>query len=207
MKNNEEKFRVNINKIIDINSIGCGYCKHQLIKPKIDNKNEISFLVESIPINIYQDLISKGWKRCGKRFFKSNYEKSCCKLYTPRVNINDFKISKEQKKVMKRFRKYLSGEYVPNNHNKIKINSNLNHNIINININNNKNILKEKIKPIDIVQNKIYNKLKAYIASTNLLLILNKYIQNINDINLIYEKISQAKVIINLIMIIHVILF
>jgi len=34
-------------------------------------------------------------------------EKSCCPAYIIRLNVNDFKITKSQKQVLKRFNKYL----------------------------------------------------------------------------------------------------
>ena len=181
MENTEEIFRINITKMSDNINFGCGYCKHQSTRAKTRINNYFQITTNSIPLNIYQSLVEKGWSRCGNRLYIKNYEKSCCKLYQPRVNINNFKISKEQRKIMKRFRKYLSGEYESN-----KIND-INNNINNINI-------KEKAKNEDEIQNKINEKLKEYISSNNFINILNKYIQNEDDINLIYKKLTNAKI-------------
>ena len=85
---------------------------------------------------------------------------------------------------MKKFRKFLSGEYESN-----KLNNNLKNNNNDI-----KEQEKEKEKKEDEILNKIDEKLKEYISSTNFLDILNKYIQNENDINLIYEKLIYAKI-------------
>ena len=184
MENNENKFRINITQIKEFNLFGCGYCKHQSVEVRSKFRNEIVLFTKSIPVDIYQNFIEKGWSKCGIQLYKRNYEKSCCKIYQPRVNINNFKITKEQKKVMKRFRKYLSGEYELNKLNKL-----------NNTIKNNNNIKEpEKIKKEDEIQNRIDEKLREYMTSTNFLDILNKYIQSEEDINLIYEKLLYTKI-------------
>ena len=184
MENNENKFRINITQIKEYNLFGCGYCKHQSVEVRSKFRNEIVLFTKSIPVDIYQNFIEKGWSKCGIQLYKRNYEKSCCKIYQPRVNINNFKITKEQKKVMKRFRKYLSGEYELNKLNKL-----------NNTIKNNNNIKEpEKIKKEDEIQNRIDEKLREYMTSTNFLDILNRYIQKEEDINLIYEKLLYNKI-------------
>ena len=86
---------------------------------------------------------------------------------------------------MKKFRKYLSGEYEQNKFNKLY--NNINDNYI-------KEKEKEKPKEEDEIQNKIDAKLREYIMSTNFLNILNKYLKNEDDINLIYEKLIYTKI-------------
>ena len=185
MEINQEKLRINITQLKELNLFGCGYCKHQSVQIKSRLKNEIMMKIKSIPLDIYQNLVEKGWSKSGTLIYKRNYEKSCCKIYQPRVNINNFKISKEQKKVMKKFRKYLSGEYEQNKFNKLY--NNINDNYI-------KEKEKEKPKEEDEIQNKIDAKLREYIMSTNFLNILNKYLKNEDDINLIYEKLIYTKI-------------
>ena len=158
MESNEEKFRINVTQIKDLISNGCGYCKHQSVKLKTRFRNQLLITTKSIPIDIYQNLVEKGWSRCGNRLYKKNYEKSCCKLYQPRVNVNNFKITKHQKKVMKKFRKYLTGEYELN-----KLSNKINNKDI-------KEKEKEKkVKEEDEIQNKIDEKLREYITSSNFL--------------------------------------
>ena len=185
MEINQEKLRINITQLKELNLFGCGYCKHQSVQIKSRLKNEIMMKIKSIPLDIYQNLVEKGWSKSGTLIYKRNYEKSCCKIYQPRVNINNFKISKEQKKVMKKFRKYLSGEYEQNKFNKLY--NNINDNYI-------KEKEKEKPKEEDEIQNKIDAKLREYIMSTNFLNILNKCLKNEDDINLIYEKLIYTKI-------------
>ena len=103
---NDDKLEINIVTLNnDDKGHKCGYCKNK--------EGSVSFGVniEKYPAKIYEKMMKDGWRRCGHYVYIPNIEKSCCKLYTCRLNVEDFKINKEQKKIMKRFRKYLSGEY------------------------------------------------------------------------------------------------
>ena len=111
--------RINLCQMIEDNRpSGCGYCKDPITNIRKQTSYKYRLIVKSVPIDIWENMVSKGWTRCGDLLYKSSYLKTCCKLYQPRVNINNFKISNEQKKIMKRFRKFLSGEYEQN---KIKV--------------------------------------------------------------------------------------
>ena len=147
----------------------CGYCK------KLNSSFSFGTNINSYPVEIYERMMKDGWRRCGDYVYIPNLEKSCCKLYTHCLNVEEFKINKDQKKVMKRFRKYLSGEYEQNLEK------------------NKKNEEKEK-KPSIIENDKIYQKIEKilaeYIRQENYLDIINKYI-NITDKNLLLEKMRQ----------------
>lgn len=49
----------------------------------------------------YQILAERGWRRCGKYYYKPDIRQSCCKLWTHRLDINKFKIKKDQKKTIR----------------------------------------------------------------------------------------------------------
>jgi arginyl-tRNA--protein-N-Asp/Glu arginylyltransferase len=171
--------RINLCQMIEDNRpSGCGYCKD----PKTNIRKQTSYkyrvIAKSIPIDIWENMISKGWTRCGDLIYKSNYSKTCCKLYQPRVNINNFVISNEQKKIMKRFRKFLSGEYEQN---KIKVMEE-------------KKKKEEKFKIDDGFQNRIEEKTKAYINSRLYLYTLRKYLFNGNIIQTICNKVKDTKI-------------
>ena len=171
--------RINLCQMIEDNRpSGCGYCKDPITNIRKQTSYKYRVIVKSIPIDIWENMVSKGWTRCGDLIYKSSYLKTCCKLYQPRVNINNFKISNEQKKIMKRFRKYLSGEYEQN---KIKTMEN-------------KIRKEEKFKIDDGFQNSIESKIKAYIMSKLYLNILKKYIFNGNELQTICNKVNDAKI-------------
>jgi len=90
----------------------CGYCKIDNIKHK--SSYSFGFSSEELSPGMYEDLMFLGWRRCGEYVYRPNLEKSCCKLYSCRLDINRFKINKNQRRVMKNFRKYLVGEEIKN---------------------------------------------------------------------------------------------
>ena len=51
---------------------------------------------------------NSGFVRCGTYFYQQNMSKSCCENWQYLVNVNEFKISHSQKKVMRRFHRYLN---------------------------------------------------------------------------------------------------
>ena len=50
----------------------------------------------------YELLMERGWRRCGTYYYKPNLQKSCCKLYTHRMEARLFKPKRDQKKAIKR---------------------------------------------------------------------------------------------------------
>ena len=171
--------RINLCQLIEDNRpSGCGYCKDPITNIRKQTSYKYRVIANSVPIDIWENMVSKGWTRCGDLLYKSTYLKTCCKLYQPRVNINNFKISNEQKKIMKRFRKFLSGEYEQN---KIKVMEE-------------KIKKEEKFKIDDEFQNRIEEKTKAYINSRLYLYTLRKYLFNGNIIQTICNKVKDTKI-------------
>ena len=157
----------------DNNGSECGYCK------KKDSSFSFGTVINSYPVDKYERMMKDGWRRCGSYVYIPNLEKSCCKLYTHRLNVEDFKINKDQKKVMKRFRKYLSGEYEQNLEKKEK-----------------KEEKKEEKTTggvVDKIMEKIEKILIDYIKQEKYIDIINKYINSVDKNNLI-QKLNQTHV-------------
>ena len=153
----------------------CGYCN------KEGSSYSFGMIVDSYPVDIYERMMKDGWRRCGSYVYIPNLEKSCCKLYTHRLSVEDFQINKEQKKVMKRFRKYLSGEYEQN-----------------LDKNKNKDDKKVDIKEEkdggvggDKILEKIEKILTDYIKQEKYLDIISKYFNSI-DKNILLQKLAQT---------------
>ena len=162
---------INVTRLyLDNSGHKCGYCN------KPDSSFSFGTVLDPYPVEIYERMMKDGWRRCGDYVYIPNLDKSCCKLYTHCLNVEEFKINKDQKKVMKRFRKYLSGEYEQNLE-KNKINEDK----------------KPAITETDIVYQKIDKILMDYIKQEKYLEIINKHI-NIIDKNLIIEKAKQSHV-------------
>ena len=149
----------------------CGYCKNP------EGSCSFGTTIQNYPVQIYEKMMKDGWRRCGEYVYLPNILKSCCKLYTCRLNIEDFQINKEQKKIMKRFRRYLSGEYELNKENLKK----------------QENIKKDNSKDVQIDKTKenIEKILKEYLGVKNFLKIIEKFIkidESLIDINGMYVK-------------------
>ena len=150
----------------------CGYCNNP------NGSCSFGLTIQKYPAEIYEKMMKDGWRRCGDYVYLPNLEKSCCKLYTCRLDVENFKINKNQKKIMKRFRKYLSGEYDPNNEKN------------NEKEKEEKKIEKEKEVKIDETKEKIEKILKEYIKSKKYIEIINKYIKI--DSSLIEENLNES---------------
>jgi arginine-tRNA-protein transferase len=90
----------------------CGYCKVDGKKNKTAYK--WGFSSSKMSADLYEKIMFIGWRRCGDYYYKNDLSKTCCKLYSMRLDVDKFKINKNQKKVMKNFRKYLIGEPLKN---------------------------------------------------------------------------------------------
>jgi arginyl-tRNA--protein-N-Asp/Glu arginylyltransferase len=52
--------------------------------------------------------LNMGFTRCGTYIYKRTSHMSCCEVWQYRVDVNDFKISPQQKKTIRRFHNYLN---------------------------------------------------------------------------------------------------
>ncbi|GLG94579.1 Eukaryotic translation initiation factor 5A [Gryllus bimaculatus] len=68
----------------------------------------------SMTVQDYQDLIDRGWRRSGRYCYKPTMHVTCCPMYTIKCAALDFKLTKSQKKVLKRFHRFLAQDDVRN---------------------------------------------------------------------------------------------
>ena len=151
----------------------CGYCNNP------NGSCSFGLTIQKYPAEIYEKMMKDGWRRCGDYVYLPNLEKSCCKLYTCRLDVENFKINKNQKKIMKRFRKYLSGEYDPSKEKEKE----------------EEKPEKEKEVKIDETKEKIEKMVKEYIKTKKYIEIINKYIKI--DNSLIEGNLNESYVRIN----------
>eukprot|EP00347_Sterkiella_histriomuscorum_P012879 403366869 len=85
----------------------CGYCKGT---KNTTGGYKWGITSHKMTVQDYQKLMDRGWRRCGGYYYKYDFEKSCCQPYTIRLLASEYQISHSQKKVMKRFNKFLLGE-------------------------------------------------------------------------------------------------
>lgn len=66
-----------------------------------------------LSVDEYQQLIDRGWRRSGKYCYKPSMQTTCCPSYAIRCPAKAFRISKSQKKVIKRVNRYLANGVEP----------------------------------------------------------------------------------------------
>ncbi|RLU23926.1 hypothetical protein DMN91_004134 [Ooceraea biroi] len=86
----------------------CGYCKG------LDTNFNHGMWAHSLTVQDYQSLIDRGWRRSGCYCYKPTMDQTCCPLYTIRCEALDYRISKSQKKILKRMTKFLKNELLNN---------------------------------------------------------------------------------------------
>ncbi|XP_076244333.1 arginyltransferase 1 isoform X2 [Calliopsis andreniformis] len=82
----------------------CGYCK------KPDTNFNRGMWAHTLTVQDYQALIDRGWRRSGCYCYKPTMDQTCCPMYTIKCEALHFKISKSQKKILKRMGKFLRNE-------------------------------------------------------------------------------------------------
>ncbi|XP_018398140.1 PREDICTED: arginyl-tRNA--protein transferase 1 isoform X2 [Cyphomyrmex costatus] len=87
----------------------CGYCK------KSNTNFSHGMWAHSLTVHDYQSLIDRGWRRSGCYCYKPMMNQTCCPQYTIKCEALDFKISKSQKKILKRMTKFLKNELTKDN--------------------------------------------------------------------------------------------
>ncbi|XP_054267568.1 arginyl-tRNA--protein transferase 1-like isoform X1 [Macrosteles quadrilineatus] len=84
------------------NGYRCGYCK----SPNTNYSH--GMWAHSLTVQDYQDLIDRGWRRSGSYCYKPTMHLTCCPMYTIKCSALDFKLSKSQKRKLKRFQNFLA---------------------------------------------------------------------------------------------------
>ncbi|KAL6438535.1 hypothetical protein ACFW04_004542 [Cataglyphis niger] len=87
----------------------CGYCK----SPNTNFSH--GMWAHSLTVQDYQSLIDRGWRRSGCYCYKPTMNQTCCPQYTIKCEALDFRISKSQKKILKRMMKFLKNELTKDN--------------------------------------------------------------------------------------------
>ncbi|RZC37479.1 arginyl-tRNA--protein transferase 1, partial [Asbolus verrucosus] len=79
----------------------CGYCKNE--RGNVSHGMWAKYLT----VEDYQNLIDRGWRRSGHYCYKPLMDQICCPMYTIKCDALNFQLSKSQKKVIKKFNKFL----------------------------------------------------------------------------------------------------
>ncbi|CAL8070084.1 unnamed protein product [Orchesella dallaii] len=85
----------------------CGYCKGE------HGSFSDGMWAHSMSCENYESLINNGWRRSGCYLYKPRNSKTCCPVYTIRNISSKVEITRSQRKVLKRFKKYLHDGIIP----------------------------------------------------------------------------------------------
>lgn len=86
----------------------CGYCK----SPNTNFSH--GMWAHFLSVNDYQNLIDRGWRRSGMYCYKPTMTITCCPLYTIRCEAIHLKLTKSQKKILKKMTRFLKDGFKDN---------------------------------------------------------------------------------------------
>ncbi|KAH8285235.1 hypothetical protein KR054_006603 [Drosophila jambulina] len=79
----------------------CGYCAN------VNCSKSHGMHSYRLDCQDYQDLIDRGWRRCGNYCYKMRNRETCCPCYTIKCDALEFKLSKSHKKILRRMNRFL----------------------------------------------------------------------------------------------------
>ena len=85
----------------------CGYCHSP-----VDSFMTEGVWAEEMKAQDFQDLVDRGFQRSGKFVYLPSNKTTCCPQYVMRLDSTNFRISKQQKRVIRRFKEYLETGFV-----------------------------------------------------------------------------------------------
>ncbi|KAL3997500.1 Arginine-tRNA-protein transferase C terminus family protein [Acanthocheilonema viteae] len=92
----------------------CGYCRQVEATP-----TSIGMWTRSLLVSHYNELLDRGMRRSGKYLYKPMIANTCCPQYTIRLDVSNFRLSKAQKRVLRRMNDFLQKDIRPNLRTKI----------------------------------------------------------------------------------------
>lgn len=70
--------------------------------------------VRGMPVETYSKMLNRGFRRSGTSFYKIDQRNSCCPQYTMRLDASKYKPSKDHRKALSRFNRWVTGESLTN---------------------------------------------------------------------------------------------
>ncbi|KAJ7068156.1 arginine-tRNA-protein transferase [Mycena amicta] len=96
----------------------CGYCSSLPVghTPPGEQSAEKTFAqkcgaeAHQMGCDAYKRMMDMNWRRSGTWLYLPNLEKSCCPLYTIRLDVLEFKLSKSKRKLLNRWNRFILGK-------------------------------------------------------------------------------------------------
>ncbi|CAF1231171.1 unnamed protein product [Adineta ricciae] len=90
-----------------VRSSNCGYCQ------KEGGKISFGIVASTMLVDDYQILMDRGWRKCGTYYYKALMKTTCCPLYTIRCDVNNFQISRSQRRVVQTMNHFINENIKP----------------------------------------------------------------------------------------------
>eukprot|EP00892_Ulva_mutabilis_P000285 jgi/Ulvmu1/10257/UM060_0058.1 len=85
----------------------CGYCK----KTRPGHRVSAGMVAKKLTVYAYQELLDVGWRRSGTYVYHADPPGTCCPAYTIRLDATQFTPTAAQRRVLRRFESFCSGEW------------------------------------------------------------------------------------------------
>lgn len=82
----------------------CGYCHNP------SKSISTGFQAKQVKPEDYEKMLCRGFRRCGNYYYKPNLFKSCCKLYTIKIDAINYTMRKSHRKALNKWNRFLAGE-------------------------------------------------------------------------------------------------
>ncbi|KAF8307223.1 hypothetical protein DL93DRAFT_2143355 [Clavulina sp. PMI_390] len=89
----------------------CGYCGETPGARSVQRTSKTTGMFPlQLPCEMYQRMIDRGWRRSGTYMYKPDLKQSCCPQYTIRLDALKFKPSAKERKMVRKFNRYILGD-------------------------------------------------------------------------------------------------
>ena len=96
--------QVNLHTVHGYLRCRCAYC----YSPR--GLNQAGLKIDCVPLDVYTDLINRGWSRFGNYYCKIDPTESCCKVYPLRLDVTKYKMRHSHKKALNKWKKFVDGQ-------------------------------------------------------------------------------------------------
>jgi len=98
-----DTIQVNLQSVHGYLKCRCAYCYNSR------GFTQAGFKVNCLPLEIYHEMINRGWSRFGNYYCKIDVAQSCCKVFPLRVDVTKFQMRQSQKRSLRKWNKFLAG--------------------------------------------------------------------------------------------------
>lgn len=85
----------------------CGYCKREAEPGSLGQRKSFDMQVHRLTVDDYQELLDRGWRRCGTyAYYPINWQ-TCCPNYPISCKASQFKLTRSQRRCIEKLNSFL----------------------------------------------------------------------------------------------------